>query len=291
VPSTREIRRRIRSVKSTEQITRAMEMVAASKMRRAQAQALAGRPYADKMLELVTHLAWQPLADGQETLHPLLQARPVKSVAAVLVTSDRGLAGGYNSHIIQRAAAFILQQTAPVGLMTVGRKGRDWMVRRGQRVLADFSGMSDRPTILDVAPIASYVTDGFIQGEFDEVHIFYTEFISSMRQEPRQRLLLPLQRAQEEQASPKVPEYIYEPSAPDVLAALLPRFVETEIYQSTLEALASEQSARMLAMHNASQSASDIERDLTLRYNKARQTGITTELLEISAGAEVLSHG
>lgn len=266
-------------------------MVAASRMRRAQAQALAGRPYADKMLELLIDLAAQPLPSEDDSPHPLLQERPVENVALILISADRGLAGGYNSHIIQKAAAFILQQSAPVGLVTVGRKGRDWMIRRGQRVLADFSGIGDRPTLLDVAPLATYVVDGFTRGEFDEVHVFYTSFVSVTRQQPEDRLLLPVQHVAASGSVPKVGEYIYEPDPRTVLAALLPRYVETEIYQCVLESVASEQSARMLAMHNATQSARDVVEELTLRYNKARQAGITTELLEIAAGAEALTRG
>lgn len=265
-------------------------MVAASRMKRAQAQALAGRPYAMKMVELLRDLVSHPLPSN-EVAHPLLQARPIKSVAAILISSDRGLAGGYNAHIIQRAASFVLQQAVPVGLVTVGRKGRDWMLRRGQKVLADFSGMSDRPTILDVAPLAAFVMDGFTRGEFDEVRIFYTRFVSATRQQPEEQVLLPVQSVVADGEVAREGEYIYEPSPEAVLAALLPRYVETEIYHAILEAIASEQSARMMAMHNATQSAGDIVRELTLNYNKARQAGITSELLEIAAGAEALTRG
>ncbi|MCL5025041.1 MAG: ATP synthase F1 subunit gamma [Chloroflexi bacterium] len=284
MPSTREIRRRIRSVTSTGQITKAMEMVAASKMRRAQVMALATRPYADKMREALSSLTAQ--TQGTETLHPLLTRRPVKNICLVLMTADRGLAGGLNTNMIRYAASFILERSEPVHLVTVGRRGRDWMVRRSRHILAEFTQLGDRPSLNDTTPISRVVMDSYLSEECDEVHVAYTHFQSTLVQRPTSFRLLPI----EPPAEPigRYLEFIYEPSAEEVLAQLLPRYVDMEVYHAVLEAVASEQSARMVAMRNATENAKEIVNELTLRYNKARQEGITKELLEIASGAQAL---
>ncbi len=285
MPSTREIRRRIRSVSSTGQITKAMEMVAASKMRRAQAAALGTRPYAEKMQETLSGLAGQ-LGDGEE-LHPLLTRRLVKNVCLVLITADRGLAAGLNSNIIRHAAQFIQDRPEPVHLVTVGRRGRDWMVRRGRHIIAEFTGLGDRAFVplIETTAISQVVRDSYLNGEVDEVHVAYTHFQNTLVQRPTSFQLLPIQAPPSDGPAP---EFIYEPSAREVLAALLPRYVDMQVYHAVLEAGASEQSARMVAMRNATENAGEIVNELTLRYNKARQEGITNELLEIASGAQSL---
>jgi len=286
MPSTREIRRRIRSVKNTAQITKAMEMVAAVKMRRAQAAVLASRPYAERMGLLLAGLAAHQPADAG---HPLLQRRPVERTALVLVTADRGLCGALNVNVLRQAASFILESRVPVSVVTIGRKGRDWMVRHGRDVIADASQLGDRPTLLDTAPIARVVVDGYVQKRFDAVYLVYSQFVSTTVQRVVQRQLLPAEPAAE--AGRHFAEYIFEPDPATVLNQLLPRLIEVQVYQAVLEGLASEHSARMVAMHNATQNAQDVIQELTLSYNKARQSSITKEILEIASGAEALQRG
>lgn len=283
MPSTREIRRRIRSVKNTAQITRAMEMISAVKMRRAQAAVLASRPYAERLALLLSRLAAHPLTEGG---HPLLQRRPIERVGLVLITSDRGLCGALNVGVLRHAASLMLETSAPTSIIAVGRKGRDWMVRHGRNVVAEVSKLGDRPALLDTAPIARLVADGYAQGRFDAVYLVYSEFVSTTTQRVAQRELLPVEPAVE--AERHFAEYIFEPDPVTVLNQLLPRFVEVQIYQAVLESLASEHSARMVAMHNATQNAQEVIQDLTLTYNKTRQDGITKEILEIASGAEAL---
>lgn len=283
MPSTREIRRRIRSVTNTAQITRAMEMVSAVKMRRAQAAVLASRPYAERMERLISSLAAHLPPDES---HPLLDRRPVERVGLILMTSDRGLAGSFNVNVIRQAGTFLLETTVPVDLITIGRKGRDWMIRRGREVIAEISGLTDRPSVLDIAPAARIVMDGYAQRRFDAVYMIYNRYVSTTIQTVERRRLLPVEPAHE--VGRHHPEYIFEPDPATVMGQLLPRFVEVQIYEGVLESLASEHSARMVAMHNATQSANDVVQELTLSYNKARQSGITSEILEISSGAEAL---
>lgn len=285
MPSMRDIRRRIRSIQNTGQITKAMEMVAASKLRRVQAQALSSRPYSDKMWEMLRDLAARVPADAPP--HPLLQRREVRRIGLVLVTPDRGLCGPLNSNLVRHAASFMLERQQPVSIIAVGRRGRDWMVRRGRQVVAEFTQLGDRPAYLDTVPIARVVMDGFLEGSFDEVYLVYARFITTLTQEPVLRRLLPVS-SPEGLGRGRAVEYIYEPSPQAVLAMLLPRFVEVGIYHAVLESVASEQSARMVAMRNATDNASEIVGELTLNYNKTRQNVITKELLEIASGAEAL---
>lgn len=285
MPSTREIRRRIRSVTNTAQITKAMEMVSAVKMRRAQAAVIASRPYAEKMAELLASLA----ANNSGLGHPLLGVRPIKRIGLVLITSDRGLCGALNINVIRTAAAYSLEQSTPAGLVTIGRRGRDWMSRRGVEIVADLPTLPDRPALLDIAPAARVVMDGYASGAFDAVYLVYSDFRSTTSQVARRKQLLPVELARG--TSQQLADYIFEPSADAVLNDLLPRFVESEIYEAVLESRASEHSARMIAMHNATANAEDVVEDLTLSYNKARQAGITREILEIASGAEALSQG
>lgn len=297
--SIREIKRRIKSVKNIAQVTRAMQMVAASRMRRAQEQALASRPYAAKSWEILTHLAAQR-GDAQQ-LHPLLAQRAeIKNVAIIMITADRGLAGAYNGNIIRTVLRFMREnEKEDAGLITLGRKGRDFMIRYGRNVFAEFTDLPARPTALDITPIARLAIDGFLMGEYDEVHLAYTDFINTLSQEPTVRLLLPIRpgsvesKVMSEYLSPEPPkamaEYLYEPDPATLLDRLLPSFTELQIYQALLEALASEHSARMVAMRNATENANELIGDLTLTYNKVRQEAITKEMLDIAGGAEALA--
>jgi len=282
----RILRRRIRSIESTAKITRAMEMIATAKMRRTQEQAIAGRPYADRISQIITDLAAASRMNGA-AIHPLLQRREVNKIAIVHITTDRGLCGGLNANLNRLVASFILEQSVPVALITVGRKGRDFMRSYQRDIGAEFTGIGDRPTLLDILPIAHIVIEDYANGDVDLVYIAYPQFVSTMVQHPTLQPLLPIEPA----VIPQVQnvEYIYEPAPDFVLAQLLPRFVEMEIYHAILEAIASEQSARMVAMRNASENANELIEDLTLTLNKARQEIITKELLDITGGAEALT--
>ncbi len=284
MPTIREIRRRIRSVQSTAKVTRAMEMVAASKMRRAQERTIAARPYAEKMRHVLADLAAQRRS-GEE-IHPLLVKRPVNRIAIIHITPDRGLCGGLVASVNRSVASFILEQRVPATTVVVGRKGRDFMVRSGQEVRAEFTRFGDRPSIVDVLPVARIVIDDYTDGLIDEVYLSYTQFVTTMGQRPVLWRLLPIEPAAIEPGQNV--EYIYEPSPDEVLAQLLPRFVEMGLYHVILESIASEQSARMVAMSNATDNANEIIEELTMTYNKARQEMITKELLDITGGAVAL---
>jgi F-type H+-transporting ATPase subunit gamma len=281
----REIRRRIKSVQSTAKITKAMEMIAASKMRRAQERDLAGRPYADLMRQVLGDLAAQRQAG--DVIHPLLIQRPVNRIALVHITPDRGLCGGLNANVNRKAASFILEQGVPATIVAVGRKGRDFMMRCGEEVRAEFTRLGDQPSLADVLPIARVVIDDYSAGLVDEVYLCYAQFVTTMVQRPVIWRLLPVEPETIE-ARLNV-EYIYEPSPSAVLAELLPRFAEMEIYHAIFESIASEQSARMVAMRAATDNANELIEHLTLTYNKVRQEMITTELLDITGGAAALA--
>ncbi len=284
MPTIREIRRRIKSVQSTSKVTRAMEMVAASKMRRAQERTIAARPYAEEMRHVLANLAAQRRY-GEE-IHPLLVKRPANRIAIIHITPDRGLCGGLVASVNRSVASFILEQRVPATTVVIGRKGRDFMVRSGQEVRAEFTRFGDRPSIVDVLPIARIVIDDYTDGLIDEVYLSYTQFVTTMSQRPVLWRLLPIEPAAIEPGQNV--EYIYEPSPDEVLAQLLPRFVEMGLYHVILESIASEQSARMVAMSNATDNANEIIEDLTLTYNKVRQEMITKELLDITGGAAAL---
>ncbi len=288
MPSTREIRRRIRSVRNIAKVTKAMETVAAAKMRKAQQQVLATRPYAQKSWEVLTYLARLRRSNVAE--QPLLQQRPIKKVGLLLITGDRGLAGAYNANVIRKAAVAIDEwerQGLEVSLVTVGRKGRDWMLRHGPPLRAEFTGIGDRPSSNDIAPVTSILIEDFVKGEFDAVYIAYTDFISTLRQEPTIKQLLPIVMAQPE--TPMAADYIFEPDPQTILNEVLRGLTELQVLQAVYEAIASEQSARMVAMRNATDAANELIGDLTLSYNKARQEAITKELLDIVGGASALA--
>jgi F-type H+-transporting ATPase subunit gamma len=284
--STREIRRRIRSVRNISQITRAMEMVSASKMRRAQQRVLASRPYADRLLAVIGDLASLNLDTADESAFPLLARREVKKVELVLVTPDKGLTGPLNSNILRRASHFLLEEAgAPAQVVTVGRKGRDFMIRTRQEVVAEFTGLRDSLEAAEVLPITDVVIDDYQSGRVDAVFLVYAQFVNTLSQTPSIKQLLPVLPPE---ASGLYTDYIFEPDARSVLNSLLPRSVDTQIYQAILESFASEHSARMVAMRNASDNARDLVDSLTLSYNKARQAQITREVSEIAAGANAL---
>jgi F-type H+-transporting ATPase subunit gamma len=279
------LRRRIRSIQGTTKIVRAMEMVATAKMRRTQQRALAGRPYTEKIRQVIADLAVEPSISGK--ILPLLQKREVKKIALIHIGTDRGLCGGLNTNLNRVVSEFISQQKVPVTILTVGRKARAFARIARLEVRAEFSGIGDRATLQDTLPISHVVIDDYSKGEVDLVYLAYPDFISTMVQKPTIQTLLPIEPAKLPPG--QVAEYIYEPDPFSVLNELLPRFVEMEIYHAVLEVIASEQSARMVAMRNASDNAEDLVKDLTLSLNKVRQEMITKEICDISGGAEALT--
>ena len=281
----RLIRRRIKGVQSTAKITKAMEMIAASKMRRAQERGLAGRPYTQMITQVISTLA---SVTQDKTTHPLLRARgPVKKIALIHITPDRGLSGGLVSNLNRKSASFILEQSVPTSVIAVGRKGMEFMRRTSQNVVAEFIQLGDKPNMVDTLPISRIVIDDFISGKVDAVYITYARFVNTMVQTPTVKKILPVTPVTAGAVINS--DYIFEPNPDAVLDALLPRFVEMGVYHAILEAIASEQSARMIAMRNATENADELIDDLTLIYNKARQESITTELLDIIGGAAALA--
>ncbi len=262
-----------------------MEMIAASKMRRAQNAVLAGRPYAQKIQEVIANLEAQPqeLDEG----HPLLDRRPVNRIGLVYLTPDRGLSGGLHGSLNRTLAQFIIEKKpTPVRIVVVGRKGRDFVVRTGQDVQAVFVNLGDRPPMSEILPICQIIFNNYSEGEVDEVYLVYPQFVTLTSQRPTVTRLLPIEPA--DLAVESRVGYIYEPNPGAVLDLLLPRFVEMQVYHALLELSASEQSARMVAMRNATDNAKDMVGDLTLELNKVRQDSITAELLDIVGGAVAL---
>lgn len=294
--TVREIERRIRSVKNISQVTRALEAVSASRVRKAQAAVMATRPYSQEAWKILIGLSNQ--AGAGEHMHPLLTARPVKTIDLIVVSGDRGLAGAFNYNVIRAALEFIKQQTAQVQVISVGRKGRELLFRAGQKIVAEFSNLPATPTTLDIAAISRTAIEDFREERVDSVFIAYTDFINTLSQKATVRPLLPFNVTtsggvahaaigEMEHKGARF-EYIYEPSAEEILDELIPRFTELQVYQAILESLASEHSARMVAMRNATDSAKSLIETLTLVRNKARQAAITGELLDIAGGAEAL---
>lgn len=297
--TAREIKKRIRSVKNISQITRALEAVSASRVRKAQARVLASRAYAEKAWEILLNV--QSTATKGVPLHPLLTARSeIKQVMIVLITSDRGLAGAFNSNIIRVALRFAERLGKPARFVTIGKKGRDSLIRMGANVVAEFTGFPADPTIANIAPVARLAIDEFLSGQVDDVFIAYTDFVNTLTQRPVVLSWLPLiPYATDDQVMSEmiknVPavsagksDYEYEPNAAAILDEIVPRFTQLQLYQALLESQASEHSARMVAMRNASDNAGQLMSDLTLVYNKARQASITAEILDIVGGAEAL---
>jgi F-type H+-transporting ATPase subunit gamma len=282
VPSQREIRRRIGAVRNIKQITRAMQFVAASKLKRAQDSTLAARPYSASIDEVLADLA--SVLGGED--HPLLATREGGTRLIVLMTSDRGLAGALNSNTIRFAAKEITEHPGDVTLVTVGRKGRDAMRRARAPIMAHFGAFGDRPSFADVTSLARLVVDEYLAERVNRVDIIHSAFISTLAQRPRLETLLPVEPNDDTAAGIPGNQFIFEPNPGAVLRQLLPRYVATRLYQAVLESKASEESSRMVAMKNATENAEDLIEDLTLSYNKARQTNITREMIEISTGAQ-----
>ena len=285
MPSVRDIRRRIRSVDNTGKVTNAMSLIAASKMRRAQNAVLQGRPYSEKILDVIAHLAAQP-ADDVTATQPLLQVRAVERISVLVISPDRGLCGGMHANLNRRVGQFMLDQAVPVQVVAVGRKGRDFMVRSGSDLRAVFTDLGETPTLLDTLPISDMLVDTYAEAEADEVYIAYTRFNSTLSQTPVVERVLPITPSALTGAE-RV-GYIYEPDNLSVLRNLLPRFIEMQVYHAMLESIASEQSARMVAMRNATDNAKQLSEDLTLVMNKLRQESITNELLDLIGGMAVL---
>ena len=281
MPNVRQFKRRIRSVENTAKITNAMSMIAASKMRRAQESAMRGRPYSELIRDLLADLAAQ--TQVEEDLHPLLQRREVNKIEVVHITPDRGLTGGLNTAINRASGQFLLDQSVDSSIIAVGKRGRDFMVRYGREVRAVFTDLGDRPSVTDVSPIARLIIEEYSQQRVDAVYVAYAQFVSTTSQRTVVEPLLPVVPA--ELAPQQAVGYIYEPDSLSVLSTLLPRFVEMQLYHALLESVASEQSARMVAMRNATDNANDMVEDLTLVMNKVRQESITRDLLDIVGGA------
>jgi F-type H+-transporting ATPase subunit gamma len=279
--SQRDIRRRIGAVRNIKQITRAMQFVAASKLKRAQDSTLAARPYSEKLDEVLADL--QAVLGAED--HPLLAVREGGKRLLVLVTTDRGLAGPLNTNTIRFASREIIDHPGELAVVTVGRKGRDAMRRSGVPLAAHFAGFGDRPSFGDVLPLSRLISDDYLAGTYDRVAIIYNRFITTLTQKPELVQLLPVRPTEDTEGIPGN-QFIFEPSAGAVLEQLLPRYVATRLFQAVLEGRASEESSRMVAMKNATENAEELIEDLTLSYNKVRQANITREMIEIASGAQ-----
>lgn len=287
----REVRRRITSVRNIAQITRAMQMVAASRMKRAQDAIIAARPYSDELREALARVA----AAVDAEVDPLLARRPIRRIGLVVITTDRGLVGSLNANAARAVLRHLAEESSgrdeavQVTAITVGRKGRDSLRRAGVPIAAHFAQLGDRPSFADVTPIARLVTEDFLAGTYDRIEIAYSAFINTLSQRPVIRTVLPVERpTMGEQETETNDEYLFEPSPEAVLGRLLPHFVAVDIYRAVLENRASEQSAQMVAMRSATENARELIGDLTLVYNKTRQANITREMTEIASGAEAL---
>jgi len=295
MPNAREVRLRIKSVKNISQVTRALQAVSASKVRKSMQALMNTRPYATKAWQVLTHISAQP---AKESLHPLLTKREsINNILVVLISGDRGLAGAYNTNIVRFCMGRFLESDVPVQYVTIGRKGRDMMLRRRQKILAEFTDLPAAPTFSDVSVIGHIVVEEFLLDKVDEVYLVYTDFVNMVRQDPTVKKLLPLEVDSgagrvydiQDQQKGATATYIYEPGAAEILDEIVPRFTALQVYQAIMESLASEHAARMVAMKNATDSAVSLAEMLQLEYNKARQQTITNEMLDIAGGAEALS--
>jgi F-type H+-transporting ATPase subunit gamma len=295
MPNTREVRLRIKSVQNIAQVTQALQAVSASKVRKSMQAMYDTRPYASKAWQVLTHIAAQP---GRDTLHPLLTKRAdIKNVLVVMISGDRGLAGAYNTNIVRFTLEHFNDYQVPVSYITVGRKGREMLFRRRKTILAEFSNLPAAPTFVDVSAIGRLAVDEFLEGHYDEVFLVYSDFINLVRQEPAIKKLLPLEvetGAQRVEDYTRVERklsasYIYEPGQTQILDEIVPRFSSLQVYQAIMESLASEHAARMVAMKNATDSATALGDALQLEYNQVRQQSITSEMLDIAGGAEALA--
>lgn len=284
----KEIRSKIASIKNTQKITRAMQMVAASKMRKTQERMRASKPYAAKIYNVVEHIA----RANSEYHHVFMKQRDIKRVGIIIVTSDRGLCGGLNANLLREALGTMRswhKEGKTVDICVIGRKGQAFLKRVGGRVVASKDQLGDVPTIKDLIGVVKVMIDAFAQGEIDALHVVYNEFVNTMTQKPTVKQLLPLPKAKED--SQKLGhhwDYIYEPDAKELLDALLERYIELQVYQAVVENIACEQAAKMIAMQSATDNAGELIKEFQLAYNKARQAAITQELAEIVGGADAL---
>jgi F-type H+-transporting ATPase subunit gamma len=291
--NTREYRLHIRSIRNLSQVTRALQAVSASRVRRAMQAVASTRPYAAKTWQLLTHLAVQP---GHASLHPLLAERAEKrNILVVLITGDRGLAGTYNTNIMRFTAQKFVRQPIPVLYIAIGRKGRDILIRRRKTIIGEYSHLPAAPTFSDVSAIGKHVVEDYLTGKVDQVFIVYTQFINMLRQVPTMKQLLPFRLESETVHKMDLSvqkrmsaAYTYEPGETEILDEIVPRFTELQIYQAILESLTSEHAARMVAMKNATDAATELAAGLQLQYNKVRQQNITNEMLDIVGGANAL---
>lgn len=281
MPSAQDIRRRIKSIKNIQQITKAMKMVAAARLRRAQERAAASRPFTEKIRQVIASVA----QNARDAVHPLLEVRQVNRVGFLVLSSDKGLAGAYSSNVFKEMLAHMPSKDT-TSLVTVGRKARDYFKRRGYKVDAEYTGFSEKPSYGNAVEIARKLAESFKAGEYDEIHMVYTQFFSPINQKPASVRLLPI--AEADSGSENKQDYIFEPSAGEVLDAMLPRYIETVIYGALLQAAASELGARMTAMESATENAEELISKLVLNYNKVLQATITREISEIVGGAEAL---
>ncbi|TES90941.1 MAG: ATP synthase F1 subunit gamma [Anaerolineales bacterium] len=293
--NAREVRLRIRSVKNIAQVTRALQAVSASRVRKAMDAMFRTRPYSNKAWQMLTHIAKQP---GREILHPLLiQREPVENVVVLMISSDRGLAGPYNTNVLRFTLDEFLSYPVPVRFISVGRKGTELLYRRGLNIMADFSNLPAEPSFIDISAIGRLAVDEFLSGNADEVYLMYTDFVNMVRQDPVKKKLLPLEYERPEELVEAeftgarigpAATYIYEPGQAEILDGIIPRFTALQVFQAVLESLASEHAARMVAMKNATDNATELAGLLQLEYNKARQFAITSDILDIVGGAEAL---
>ncbi len=289
--NTKAIKRRLKSVGSTKKITKAMELIAAAKMRKAVNAALDTRTYATLAWNLLVNLS-----KTQKTQIPLLAVRPVQKILMIIITSNRGLCGSFNSNIIKKTAVQLKTEKAGVDVIGIGKKGADFAKKMGYNLIAAFTNLTDTPSLDDALPIAKMVIDAYEKKSYDKVIIAYTDFKSAIFQLAKLRQVLPISENDlekivadgEKSDKTNLNDYVFEPNRLDVLQMILPRLVETQIYQTMLESAASEHSARMLAMRSASDAAEDMIKELNLNFNKARQAGITQEIAEIAGGAAAL---
>lgn len=293
---SKEIRTKIKSVQNTRKITKAMEMVSAAKLRRSQGRVTAGRPFADKLGEVLGRLVASIRAsEGESLSHPLLEAREVKRVLYVAMAAERGLAGGYNANVIRQLGAILDEETRAVEVIVLGRKLRDYVRQRGITPFDEYLFLGDEIEFALAKEIAGKLMELFQSGEFDEINLIYTEFVSAMSQRPVVAKLLPIDdpggkaAGEEESESEVAIDYLYEPSKKQVIDILLPRYVETQVYRAMMEAKTSEHAARMTAMRSASDNAGEMIEALTLSFNRARQASITKEISEIVGGAAAIS--
>ena len=291
--SAREVKQRIKSVKNISQVTRALQAVSASKVRKAIDQLEDTRPYSIKAWQVLQHIAGQP---DRSTLHPMLVKRPkIENIITIVISGDRGLAGAYNSNLIRAVDLWAKSIETPIQYITVGKRGRDQLLRRGREIIAEFSNLPAQPSYRDISPVGRIAVERFLEEDVDEVYLIYTQFINRMNHQPVVKKLLPLETGIDERVKafdeiePLIGGYIFEPDQRSILEEIIPRFTILQVFHAVIESLASEHSARMIAMKNATDNATALADALQLEYNKARQQAITNEMLDIAGGAEAIS--